>query len=176
MQNSLTKQLYGGIMKMKKEMDIMLLEFSCSNYKSIMNKVTFSFLASKDDTYEDELKSFSNFKVLRSAVIYGPNGSGKSNFLNAIEFMQGLILNSINYQPGDDISQYAHKLSGDETPSIFSMQFIKMISDMPMDSHYEIGQLTKNIYIISLRIDKLKFLKEKELALNLAINTNPHLN
>ena len=49
MQNSLTKQLYGGIMKMKKEMDIMLLEFSCSNYKSIMNKVTFSFLASKDD-------------------------------------------------------------------------------------------------------------------------------
>lgn len=125
MQNSLAKQLYGGIMKMKKEMDIMLLEFSCSNYKSIMNKVTFSFLASKDDTYEDELKSFSNFKVLRSAVIYGPNGSGKSNFLNAIEFMQGLILNSINYQPGDDISQYAHKLSGDETPSIFSMQFIK---------------------------------------------------
>ena len=141
MQNSLTKQLYGGIMKMKKEMDIMLLEFSCSNYKSIMNKVTFSFLASKDDTYEDELKSFSNFKVLRSAVIYGPNGSGKSNFLNAIEFMQGLILNSINYQPGDDISQYAHKLSGDETPSIFSMQFIKN------DIRYAYGFSLRNIFL-----------------------------
>lgn len=103
----------------------MLLEFSCSNFKSIMNKITFSFLASKDDTNEEELKSFSNYKVLRSAVVYGPNGSGKSNFFNALGFMKGLIINSINNQPGDYILQYAHKLCSDETPSVFDIQFVK---------------------------------------------------
>ena len=40
-----------------------------------------------------------------------------------------------------------------------------MISDMPMDSHYEIGQLTKNIYIISLRIDKFKIFERKGISI-----------
>ena len=62
----------------------MLLEFSCKNYKSIKNKITFSAIASKDDTREEELNKFLNFRVLRTAAIYGSNGSGKSNFINAI--------------------------------------------------------------------------------------------
>lgn len=48
---------------------IMLLEFSCQNYKSIKNKVTFSAIASKDDTHQDQLKKFANFEVLRTAAI-----------------------------------------------------------------------------------------------------------
>lgn len=103
----------------------MLLEFSCQNYKSIKNRVVFSAIASKDDTRENELKKFSNFRVLRTAAIYGPNGSGKSNFVNAIKFMQGLVLNSINHQPGELIYQSPHKMSAVDTPSEFSIQFVK---------------------------------------------------
>ena len=120
------------------EMYAMLLQFSCSNFKSIKEKITFSFLASKDDTYEDELKTFLNHKVLRSAVVYGPNGSGKSNFLNSISFMKGLIINSINNQPGDLIPQFGHKLNTEDVPTTFDIQFVKK------DIRYAYGFSIKN--------------------------------
>lgn len=120
------------------EMNSMLLQFSCSNFKSIREKITFSFLASKDDTYEDELKIFLNHKVLKSAVVYGPNGSGKSNFLNSIGFMTGLIINSINNQPGDLIPQFGHKLNTEDVPTIFDVQFVKN------DIRYAYGFSIKN--------------------------------
>ena len=61
-----------------KEVSKMLLEFKCSNHKSIKEKVIFSMIAGSDNTSEELLKKFGNLRVLRSAVIYGPNGSGKS--------------------------------------------------------------------------------------------------
>ena len=103
----------------------MLLEFSCSNYKSIKEKVVFSFIAGKDDTFQNELREFSNFKVLRSAIIYGANGSGKTNFLNALNFMRMMVVNSINHQPGSLILCIPHKLSSKEDGSSFSIQFVK---------------------------------------------------
>ena len=133
MQIQLTKQLYGGIIMSDWEMYAMLLQFSCSNFKSIKEKITFSFLASKDDTYEDELKTFLNHKVLRSAVVYGPNGSGKSNFLNSIGF-----INSINNQPGDLIPQFGHKLNTEDIPTTFNIQFVKN------DIRYAYGFSIKN--------------------------------
>lgn len=103
----------------------MLLEFSCSNHKSIKNKITFSTIASSDNTFEETLKPFANNKVVRSSVIYGANGSGKTNFLNAISFMQTIIIESIQYQPGQEIPQVPHKLSTANTPSEYYMQFVK---------------------------------------------------
>ena len=47
----------------------MILQFSCSNHKSIKDRITFSTIASSDNTYDETLKSFSNIRVLRSAVI-----------------------------------------------------------------------------------------------------------
>ena len=81
----------------------MLLEFRCSNHKSIKEKVNFSMIAGSDTTSEELLKEFGNFRVLRTAVIYGANGSGKSNFISALSFMRDLVSNSINNQPGQGI-------------------------------------------------------------------------
>lgn len=78
----------------------MVLQFSCSNHKSIKDKIIFSAIAGSDNTFEEGLKPFSNFRVMSSAVIYGANGSGKSNFINALEFMRNLVSESINHQPG----------------------------------------------------------------------------
>lgn len=103
----------------------MILEFSCSNHKSIKDKVLFSTIASTDDTYAETLKEFSKYRVLRSAVIYGPNGSGKSNFLNALEFMRTLVCTSMQHQPGMGIFQASHKLSSDTEPSEYTIQFVK---------------------------------------------------
>ena len=103
----------------------MLLEFKCSNHKSIKDKVSFSMIAGSDNTSEELLTEFGNFRILRSAIIYGANGSGKSNFINALAFMCELVNSSINYQPGQEVFQACHKLSTMETPSEYSIQFVR---------------------------------------------------
>lgn len=103
----------------------MLLEFRCSNFKSIKEEIRFSMIAGKDNTSEELLKVYNNFRVLRSAVIYGANGSGKSNFINALLFICNLVQTSISYQPGQKIPQAAHKLSEKERTSTFDIQFIR---------------------------------------------------
>src|SRR5699024_10631791 len=100
----------------------MLLQFSCSNYKSIKKKITFSTIAGSDNTFEETLKYFSNVRVMRSAAIYGANGSGKSNFIDALAFMSHLVAESIRHQPGQGIFQAPHKLSSDSTPSEYDVQ------------------------------------------------------
>lgn len=102
----------------------MLLEFSCSNHKSIRERVLFSTLASTDTTYEDKILNFDGTRVLKSAVVYGANGSGKSNFIDAIAFVKHLVTNSILNSPGQGMRQEPHKLDGYGQESSYRMQFI----------------------------------------------------
>ena len=103
----------------------MLLEFHCSNHKSIKEKVTFSMIAGSDTTSEEFLKTYGNLRVLRSAIIYGANGSGKSNFISALSFMRDLVSNSMRYQPGQQIIQMGHKLCSEKVPSKYEIQFVR---------------------------------------------------
>lgn len=103
----------------------MLLEFSCSNHKSIKDEVKFSALASNDTEHQDQLLTFEKKKVLRTSVIYGANGSGKTNFIDAIAFMKQLVINSINHQPGSKILQHSHKLLSNAHESTYCIQFEK---------------------------------------------------
>lgn len=103
----------------------MLLELSCSNHKSIKEKITFSALAGTDNTFEDELFHFGTYSVLRTSVIYGANGSGKSNFIDALSFIKNLVVLSINHQPGQGIKQTPHKLLSLKDKTTYDLQFIK---------------------------------------------------
>lgn len=102
----------------------MLLEFSCSNHKSIREKVFFSTLAGTDTTYEDEIYIFDGLRILKSAVLYGANGSGKSNFIDSISFMKYLVTNSISNALGQGIRQVPHKLEGFKKESAYKIQFV----------------------------------------------------
>lgn len=102
----------------------MILEFSCSNHKSIREEIFFSALASSDTTFLDRTIEYNSFHILKSSVIYGANGSGKSNFIDAIQFMKAIVVNSISFQPGQGIRQTPHKLENFNTDSKYSMQFI----------------------------------------------------
>lgn len=126
-QNRLTKRKNNGTMMVnsyEKEEPAMLLEFSCSDHKSIKTPILFSTVASKDTVNEDSLYMYGNTRVLRTAVIYGANGSGKSNFVDAIQFVKNLVINSINHQPGQGILQNPHKLSGPDAESKYAIQFV----------------------------------------------------
>ena len=102
----------------------MLLEFTCSNHKSIRNEILFSNLAGKDNTYEDRIYEADHLRILRSAVIYGANGSGKSNFVDAISFVKKLVLFSVQHAPGQGIRQLPHKLDGFDKESTYKIQFL----------------------------------------------------
>lgn len=101
----------------------MLLQFSCSNHKSIKDAITFSMIASKDLTNADVLKKLNNARVVRVASIYGANGSGKSNFVDAIGFARNLIVTSLNNPPGSRLIQFPHKLSDVSDSSKYEFQF-----------------------------------------------------
>ena len=102
----------------------MLLEFSCSNHRSIRDEVLFPAIAGTDRTHAENIERVAGVEVLRASVIYGANGSGKSNFIDAISFVKNLVSNSINHQPGQGILQTPHKLDGYERKSNYKIQFI----------------------------------------------------
>ena len=101
----------------------MLLEFSCSNFKSIKEKVTFSAIATDNIKNEKYLKKFDDFRVLHTSVIYGPNGAGKSNLFKGIGFMRDLVIKSRENRPGEVLKQPTHKMAQDKK-SEFNMQYI----------------------------------------------------
>lgn len=102
----------------------MLLEFSCSNHRSIRDEILFSAIAGSDRTHAENIEKVADVEVLKSSVIYGANGSGKSNFIDAISFVKNLVSNSINHQPGQGILQVPHKLEGYERKSNYKIQFV----------------------------------------------------
>ncbi|WOV83671.1 ATP-binding protein [Sporosarcina jeotgali] len=105
----------------------MLFQFSVSNFLSIKEEQTFSMIAANLTGHEeDNLFSFQDFRVLRSAVIYGPNASGKSNFIAAIEVMRNLVHNSVQNSTQKELFPAWH-FSLDERmqtkPTIFEVIF-----------------------------------------------------
>ena len=49
----------------------MLLEFRCSNHRSIRDEVLFSAIAGSDKTHAENIERVADIEVLKSAVIYG---------------------------------------------------------------------------------------------------------
>ncbi len=109
----------------------MLIEFSVANFRSLRERQSFSLAKAKGD----ELVASNTFKVqaaneyelLRSASIYGPNAGGKSNFLQALNTMKRIVLESAtNQQRGDKLPVTPFRLSNTtlNTPSEFEVIFI----------------------------------------------------
>lgn len=105
---------------------LMILEYHCENFRSIGNEVSFSMLASADESLIQNCRTdtLTGRSILRNAVIYGGNGSGKSNFIFSLNYLRGLILHSINFQPGDRLPYFPHKLLENQN-SKFRIHFTK---------------------------------------------------
>jgi uncharacterized protein len=71
----------------------MLIEFSASNFRSIKDMQTLSFVATAMNEHEDTHVFQANEKtrLLKSVGVYGANSSGKSNLVKAIGAMLGFI-------------------------------------------------------------------------------------
>lgn len=121
---------------------IMLIEFSVTNYRSILERQTLNMTAS---SYFKELEVHNTFtpvtddsvpRLLRSTVLYGPNASGKSTLIQALKFMELQILNSQKEsQIGDEIDVTPFKLTAASrvADSEFEISFVEE------DVRYEYG-------------------------------------
>ncbi|WP_202107751.1 AAA family ATPase [Succinivibrio dextrinosolvens] len=82
----------------------MLLEFKVKNWLSFNNEVNFTMMATRERDPNERLAVDNAFtgRVLPITAIYGYNASGKTNFIEAILFLQNLVLHKrrlINLQP-----------------------------------------------------------------------------
>ena len=112
----------------------MLIEFSVTNYRSILERQTLNMAAS---SYFKELETLNTFipdqddgvpRLLRSTVLYGPNASGKSTLIQALQFVEGQVLNSQKEsQAGDPIDVVPFKLTAESraADSEFEVTFVE---------------------------------------------------
>jgi len=88
-------------------------------------------------TYFKELEALNTFtpeqddavpRLLRSSVLYGPNASGKSTLIQALQFVEGQVLNSQKEsQAGDEIDVVPFKLTAESraADSEFEITFVE---------------------------------------------------
>ncbi len=112
----------------------MLIEFSVTNYRSILERQTLNMAASP---YFKELESLNTFitnqndavpRLLRSTVLYGPNASGKSSLIKALLFVKRQVLYSQKEsQAGDEIDVIPFKLTAESraADSEFELIFVE---------------------------------------------------
>jgi uncharacterized protein len=131
----------------------MLIEFSVTNFRSILERQTLSMVAS---TYFKELESLNTFiadhddgvsRLLRSTVLYGPNASGKSTLIQALKFVEGQVLGSQREsQAGDPIDVQPFKLTAQSRAA---------------DSEFEITFLEQGVrYEYGFRCNRDRFTEE----------------
>ncbi|HCX72120.1 MAG TPA: ATP-binding protein, partial [Candidatus Cloacimonas sp.] len=74
--------------------EIMILEFSVSNYRSFKEKQTLSFEPTSDTTNEEYYchQLTPKIKLLKFAILYGSNASGKTNILRALSFLRHIAI------------------------------------------------------------------------------------
>lgn len=112
----------------------MLIDFSVTNYRSILEHQTLNMVAS---SYFKELESPNTFvpapddslpRLLRSTVLYGPNASGKSTLIQALRFVKDQVLHSQKEsQAGDAIDVVPFKLTASSraADSEFKVTFLE---------------------------------------------------
>lgn len=109
----------------------MLIEFSVANFRSVLERQTFSMSRAKGDELATSnsftARAANDYPLLRSAAIYGPNAGGKSNFLYALQAMKKIVVDSAtSLQRGDKLPVTPFRLSKAtrEAPSEFEATFI----------------------------------------------------
>lgn len=106
----------------------MIQEFSVSNFRSIKEKQTISFVPNKRIANSSDefllVQVNENTSLLKFGVLYGYNASGKSNIIRAFSTLRYLVLNGSDKK--SPIDEYDPFLLDDESsgkPSVFDLVF-----------------------------------------------------
>jgi uncharacterized protein len=131
----------------------MLIDFSATNYRSILARQSLSMTAS---SYFKEFEALNTFaptdddslpRLVKSAVLYGPNASGKSTLINALKFVKDQVMGSQKEtQAGDEIDVTPFKLTA---------------ASRAADSEFEIAFIEQGVrYEYGFRCNRTRFTEE----------------
>ena len=103
----------------------MLVRFTVENFLSFKDETVFSMIAGKAHKHRDHIVSSgkrSDFRLLKTAVIYGPNAAGKTNLIRAMDFARDLITGRMITRPTQSIPVIPFLLdkSAEESPTRFA--------------------------------------------------------
>jgi len=116
-----------------KQQDVMIVEFSVKNFRSIHSLQTISFKAtslnsSKNHKEVDKNNIFKNedLRLMRTIGIYGANASGKSNIIKALEYFCEVIkdLPSPESKLSNLCQPFLYQNNPEETESFFQIVLI----------------------------------------------------
>ncbi len=105
----------------------MIVEFRVKNFKSFKEEQTLSFVASGGKTtLPENCRKQGQLNLLTATAIYGPNASGKSNIIKALGIMRGIVLDSADYKPGQDLPVVPFIFDEDSKnePTLFEVVFV----------------------------------------------------
>ena len=104
----------------------MIQEFTVKNFRSFKDKVTLSFEATKDTTFESShvVEVAPGMRLLRLALVFGANASGKSNLLAAFDYLRNFWFHQPAdlYAPTESIPFLLDKVTPQE-PTEFGLKF-----------------------------------------------------
>ncbi len=106
----------------------MLLRFTVNNFASFRDETELTIIAEKhhEDLAVRRVPRSPQW-ALPAAGIFGPNASGKSNFIHALAFMRGAVLNSHQrWRPRAEILRRPFLLDPEKAnqPSEFTIEFV----------------------------------------------------
>lgn len=128
----------------------MLIDFTVSNYQSIKEAQTFSFVSESRTEDKNAVFNLENntIKLYPFSIIYGPNASGKSKFISALDDLCNFVKESYKYEEGADIPAYK--------PFLLDREYINK------PTHFEIEyEIDSTRYLYILEIGKNIVLKEE---------------
>ena len=105
----------------------MIIQFSVKNFKSIKDKATFSFEASKSTELEEYyvVEPIEGLRLLKLGLIYGGNASGKTTILDSLEFIRNLALGPLS-DKGEllNMSPFLFREHPYDEPTEFDISFV----------------------------------------------------
>ena len=125
----------------------MIQEFTVKNFRSFKDKVTLSFEATRDTTFESShvVEVAPGVRLLRLALIFGANASGKSNLLAAFDYLRIFWFHQPAdlYAPTESIPFLLDKVTPQE-PTEFGLKFYtagkKYWYVLILDTHHVISE------------------------------------
>lgn len=109
----------------------MILSFSLSNYRSFRDKTTFFMEASATQAKSQNVVSIesekSQYRILKTSLIYGANASGKTSLIRALYALCNEVQGLTKVAGGDSVSLYDPFILDDNSshnPSTMEIEFI----------------------------------------------------
>lgn len=110
----------------------MIVNFTIQNFRSIKNKITLSFEATSSDDLEKyyinnvSLGSDKQIRLLKLGLIYGANASGKTTILEALDFLQDMVLEPFQKKNEPfDFKPFLFDEKSQFENSFFTLEFIQ---------------------------------------------------